>query len=351
MASIRQVAANRSNAELSTGPRTEEGKARSRANGQRHGLAGAGEVVPGDDAGLVEQRMETWRARYAPADDAEEWLLRQVAVNSVKLDRCRREEDAHDAHQSLRARLCWDDDRRRDAEELGARLAKDPARVRRRLEETPQGAEWLLERWRALGGVLEAGGAWTDPQEALAHDLLGNPPALRQRPAWEPLGSPSALVAAEVERLEVKIVDELHPIDDLNRHAAEAGVPLRHDRARALIRRYEAACLRRLLWAEERLLKRPAPAPAAATAPVTAPEPPTIPAPKPPGPPAAAPPAPRCADEPPAGPPIDHASPPPPRLFESADPAATTATFRPTDPPPLNRRARRAALRRLLHQK
>jgi hypothetical protein len=39
MASEEQIAANRRNAAKSTGPRTEKGKARSRMNARRHGLA------------------------------------------------------------------------------------------------------------------------------------------------------------------------------------------------------------------------------------------------------------------------------------------------------------------------
>jgi hypothetical protein len=38
MSSLRQIAANRRNVTKSTGPRTEEGKQRSRCNAVRHGL-------------------------------------------------------------------------------------------------------------------------------------------------------------------------------------------------------------------------------------------------------------------------------------------------------------------------
>jgi hypothetical protein len=57
LASEKQIAANRRNATKSTGPRTPDGKARSRMNSFRHGLSGpvvydgtlAGEAVKGSD--------------------------------------------------------------------------------------------------------------------------------------------------------------------------------------------------------------------------------------------------------------------------------------------------------------
>jgi hypothetical protein len=50
MSSLRQIEANRRNARLSTGPVTEEGKAKSRLNSLRHGLAAETVIVALEDA-------------------------------------------------------------------------------------------------------------------------------------------------------------------------------------------------------------------------------------------------------------------------------------------------------------
>ena len=52
-ASAARVAANRRNAQLSTGPRTAEGKARSRRNALKHGLTTHGGVIDPDYRGSV----------------------------------------------------------------------------------------------------------------------------------------------------------------------------------------------------------------------------------------------------------------------------------------------------------
>ena len=60
MATARQVQANRLNALRSTGPRTGEGKERSRENALKHGMAGAGVVRLEDEAEEVRRRSVEW---------------------------------------------------------------------------------------------------------------------------------------------------------------------------------------------------------------------------------------------------------------------------------------------------
>src|SRR6266478_4307892 len=84
MATQRQIAANRRNALNSIGPKTEEGKIRSRGNAVTHGLTGAGIVVAEEDAQAMDERREAWRAYYGPVTAEEEWLFEQVVLHSVR---------------------------------------------------------------------------------------------------------------------------------------------------------------------------------------------------------------------------------------------------------------------------
>src|SRR6185437_15412203 len=183
MTSLRQTEANRINALKSTGPVTDQGKQQSRRNALRHGLAGAGVVLPDDEEHAVARRAEDWAAFLDPAGDRDDWLVEQVALESVRLDRCQHQERARRAADAARAEVAWDDDRRIDAEALAAGLAKKPALLRRKLEMTTQGCDLLIERWHGLLGLLQSGAPWDGARRSLALDLLGVPPELRARPA------------------------------------------------------------------------------------------------------------------------------------------------------------------------
>ena len=87
-ASEAQILANRRNASLSTGPVTQEGKERSRANAYKHGLTGAGTVLPEREAAEVERRAVAFQAELQAPGEVGQALVRRAAVLSVRMERC-----------------------------------------------------------------------------------------------------------------------------------------------------------------------------------------------------------------------------------------------------------------------
>ena len=101
-----QIRANQANADRSTGPKTEEGKARSRRNALKHGLTGDGVVMPEEDAAEVERLARALRDEMKPPGEVGELLVRRIATFSVRMDRSF---DQETAALSRRARQAMDD--------------------------------------------------------------------------------------------------------------------------------------------------------------------------------------------------------------------------------------------------
>ena len=87
-ASEARIAANRKNAARSTGPKTPEGKAASRANSYKHGMTGSGIVVPEGEAAEVAGRTDAFEVELDPSGEVGLALVRHAARLSVRMDRC-----------------------------------------------------------------------------------------------------------------------------------------------------------------------------------------------------------------------------------------------------------------------
>jgi hypothetical protein len=70
-----------------TGPKTEAGRARSAIDAVKHGLAGRGLLLPGEDRGEYEAKLDGIFAALAPQDDAAAELVALVADELWKLGR------------------------------------------------------------------------------------------------------------------------------------------------------------------------------------------------------------------------------------------------------------------------
>jgi hypothetical protein len=98
VASTAQILANRQNAQLSTGPKTIEGKAASSSNSTRHGLSGAGfALLPHENREEFEQLLGALRTEFKPCGDHESFLVEQMAKSRWRLIRIERlESEAFD---------------------------------------------------------------------------------------------------------------------------------------------------------------------------------------------------------------------------------------------------------------
>jgi hypothetical protein len=82
-----RILANQANAQKSTDPKTSEGKERSRSNALKHGLTGAGIVIPEADAAEVERRAVEIAEETNASGAVGQTLARIAALNSVRLER------------------------------------------------------------------------------------------------------------------------------------------------------------------------------------------------------------------------------------------------------------------------
>ena len=94
MATKAQIKANRENAKKSTGPRTEEGKARVSLNALKHGLLARDAVLPEEDPAEFDRQLRDLERDLRPENSLEFELVRQIADAQWRMRRLVRIETA-----------------------------------------------------------------------------------------------------------------------------------------------------------------------------------------------------------------------------------------------------------------
>src|SRR5687768_13022614 len=105
-ASDKRVAANRVNAAKSTGPRTPEGKQKSRLNAVVHGLTAQASVLPGEDQNELEALGRSVMWQLKPRGIVQRMMAERVISLTWKLRRVARAEEE----------IAWEADCNRDVE-------------------------------------------------------------------------------------------------------------------------------------------------------------------------------------------------------------------------------------------
>ena len=300
--SAARIAANQLNAQRSTGPKTAEGKARSRANAVKHGLSGTGIALPNESQSQVEERFLRFQEDLGPTDMLGMVLVGEMALMSVRRDRAARHEAAVLALAGRHAETEFDLARLAEVDRLFDELNLHPAANHRRLLTIPEGVDRLIQALSSVKDQLEGGQArfWKEDERTEIEAFFGRSPtffpisrtlallemvggndqwlggndpirrsdsALRHLRARAELGE---LIAAEINRLQT-IRDGFDPanlIDDrlgaTDRALFDAG------HAAELARKYEAAATRNFRRALRDFQDRqslPAPDPEPATIP------------------------------------------------------------------------------------
>jgi hypothetical protein len=147
MATPKQRAANKTNAQRSTGPRTEAGKTRSRVNSRKHGLTAKLLVIGDEDPAEFEQLRAALMEQYDPQRPADcelveylaglYWRLRRVPLFEAAIFAARQAQVATEVHE--------------ENTRLGRFEAKKEAGTEEGDEEEEMSdAEWLVRVGRAL---------------------------------------------------------------------------------------------------------------------------------------------------------------------------------------------------------
>jgi len=194
MATEAQIRANRENAKKSCGPKSDAGKQRAKLNALKHGFRAqnAEPVLPHEDPAELEAKIQEWIDDYAPANAIERELVVRAARLSWTLDRAERHEAALLSRNVRKAMLRNRAKRtekvcdyarklfymagKRLLPESGPAWADDPSAFIAHLEETVEGARWLLDRWIEMRCLIISDENWTFLDQFRFVRLLGKQP-------------------------------------------------------------------------------------------------------------------------------------------------------------------------------
>ena len=125
MATAAQIEANRRNSQRSTGPRTEEGKNRSRMNALDHGCRANILVLPTEDFGQYQEESNAWKLSWQPRNPVEEFLVDRVVNLSWLAKRIDRAQTGRLSARIHRGDVDAAEHERETAIELGQRLFQE----------------------------------------------------------------------------------------------------------------------------------------------------------------------------------------------------------------------------------
>jgi hypothetical protein len=192
-ASEARIAANRQNSLKSTGPKTPEGKGKSRQNALKHGLTGEGVVLSNEDSAEVERTFRDLEAELRPSGPMGRVLVRRVATCIVRMERSVLQETAALSERVLEAQAEAEANGE-DPVEAGHRAMFDPSKeatLARKYEAAAErGMYKAIKEFRQIERESRASGSV--PMAGAARSSLGSflPEPVKAPAAGKPAEAP-----------------------------------------------------------------------------------------------------------------------------------------------------------------
>jgi hypothetical protein len=198
-----QMRRNRQNAKHSTGPRTIEGKNRSRFNAVKHACTAKLVLLPEEKPAEFNGQTKAYFEHFMPQTSYEVGLTEEAVYCSWQLKRCREATFARMHAQAVTGHAQAQQRLENELTELSAQLFRAPngrptvlprgellepqtgngkldaagemrpAQVVRNLESNPLGVRWLLIEWNALLAPIERGKGWSASERFRVMRLMG----------------------------------------------------------------------------------------------------------------------------------------------------------------------------------
>jgi hypothetical protein len=153
-----QVAARQATAKNSTGPRTDDGKARAAKNALLHGLCSLAPVLPGEDPAEFEQLLARWIKDQQPATEEERNLVFNMCCATVAMGRVRKADAAAASARMRQAGEAFDAGRAQSLTETTALVGRGRQDLIVPLLARADGVRWLIAKWEEMDEQLTGSG-------------------------------------------------------------------------------------------------------------------------------------------------------------------------------------------------
>jgi hypothetical protein len=169
---------NRQNAAHSTGPVTDDGRAKSRQNALKHGLRAEVIPLPHEDPETVRIRTRLWNDHYLPKSPAAQHLVNDCVQATLLSDRVHKYHAVALSDQITNALANWEKDREETLEDFIGLLPLRPRDASIGVHATSLGCRWVVAQWERLGAILDTTGYWSTDERDDALRLLGDDPEM-----------------------------------------------------------------------------------------------------------------------------------------------------------------------------